>query len=365
MRHLATIRQIKEICPIEGADKIEVAVVDGWECVVAKADGYKMGDKVVYIEVDSILPATEQFEFMKKYRYRVKTIKLRKQISQGLIIPFSSVSSNHEVGDDVTEELGITKYDPEAQKEQSFYKVLGSSNKIPWWVRKLSQYSKGRWILTNIFHRKITKYFPSWIKKTDEERIQNLPRLVRDIKAQHIGLGVTEKLDGTSATYFLYKGEFGVCSRNLWLISEDDSPYWEMAKKYHLKEVLQNMADEFGVGKVVLQGEIVGEGIQKNPLKQTDRKLYLFNVILDDKRIAQCNWSMVKSEGFKNIPEVPMLFYLGFSENQSIQEIVTGLAGEKSVINPKLQREGVVCRNYDKFISFKILNPEYLLKHEE
>lgn len=88
MRKLATIREIKDIQPIEGADRIEVATVDGWQVVIKKGE-FKVGDKIIYIEIDSIVPEREEFEFLRDRKFRVRTIKLRKQISQGLIMPLS------------------------------------------------------------------------------------------------------------------------------------------------------------------------------------------------------------------------------------------------------------------------------------
>ena len=135
MRHLATIRKIKELRPIPNADRIEVAIIDGWECIVNKADGFKVGDLIVYIEIDSVLPDKPEFEFMRKYKFRVKTIKLRGQVSQGLVLPLSILGTNpYGEGADVTETLGIKKYDPEAAQEKVWWQKLVVQNKVefPW-----------------------------------------------------------------------------------------------------------------------------------------------------------------------------------------------------------------------------------------
>ncbi|MBQ9247308.1 MAG: hypothetical protein IJ171_01830, partial [Ruminococcus sp.] len=110
-RALAHVEQIVDIQPIPDADKIEVATVLGWKVVIAKADGFKVGDKVVYIEIDSKVPDRPEFEFLRDRKFRVKTIKLRGQYSQGLIVPLSILGSgNYNVGDNVTDKLGITYY---------------------------------------------------------------------------------------------------------------------------------------------------------------------------------------------------------------------------------------------------------------
>jgi RNA ligase (TIGR02306 family) len=120
MRYQAHVEKIISIAPIPDADRIEKATILGWEVVVQKKDGFKLGDLVVYIEIDSLLPDNANFEFMRKYKFRVKTIKLKNQVSQGLVIPISMLPNNIQVkeGMDVSEILGITKYDPEGDKEK-------------------------------------------------------------------------------------------------------------------------------------------------------------------------------------------------------------------------------------------------------
>ena len=116
-RQLASIRRISDIRLIAGADRIVVAQVDGWECVVQK-DEFHVGDRVVYIEVDSVVPERPEFEFLRDRKFRVRTIKLRGQVSQGLVLPLSILpTGNYEDGADVTDVLGVTKYDPQAQQE--------------------------------------------------------------------------------------------------------------------------------------------------------------------------------------------------------------------------------------------------------
>ncbi len=206
-RKLASVRVINDIQKIPEADMIELAIVDGWKVVVAKNVGHKIGDMVIYCEIDSFLPIKEEFEFLRKSSYkkmgdqegfRLKTIKLRGQVSQGLILPISVLNptdTNIYVtpfeGLDVTEMLGIVKYEPPIPAE-----LAG----------------------------KVKGLFPSFIRKTDEERIQNLASEYELFKTQNkegVKFYVTEKLDGSSATYYFKDGIFGVCSRNLELLETE------------------------------------------------------------------------------------------------------------------------------------------------
>jgi len=193
-RKLASVQKIREIRPIEGADAIELAIINSWQVVVAKNVGHKVDDFVVYCEIDSFLPIREEFEFLRKSShkkmgdqegFRLKTIKLRGEVSQGLVVPIHVLpllEMVHE-GQDVTEMLGIVKYEPPVPAQ-------------------LAGKAKG--------------YFPGFIRKTDEERVQNLTKEYEEwkITGSH-KFYATEKLDGSSSTFYVRDGDFGVCSRNL------------------------------------------------------------------------------------------------------------------------------------------------------
>lgn len=369
MRHLATIRKIKELRPIQNADRIEVAIIDGWECIVNKADGFKVGDLVVYIEIDSVLPDKPEFEFMRKYKFRVRTIKLRGQVSQGLVLPLDILPTNItliiEEGRDVTEILGIKKYDPEAAQEKVWWQKLAVQNKVvfPWWLKpfKRIKFVREWWINK---HKTIDD-FPDFIKKTDEERIQNMPHLFDRIKYGEIPLTVTEKMDGTSATYFLKDGKFGVCSRNKWLIKEDDSPYWQVAKKYNIEQVLLNLAG-FGSHEhlYVLQGEIIGQGIQGNKYHLSGLMFMPFNLIIDGKRMKYND--MKEYLEFTSLEPVPLLQKeLVIPKPWEISDLVNYTRGISKHRDGVEQREGIVCRNEHHNISFKVINPDFLLKEGE
>jgi len=353
-RKLASVQKILEISPIEGADRIEVATVLGWQCVVAKKDNFNVGDLVVYFEIDSILPDLPMFEFMKDRKFKVKTIKLRKQISQGLVMPLSILPDKKwKEGDDVTEILKVTKYDPQSEQEERERNIKKS--KLEKWLRKQKWYKK-------LFPKK-RDGFPNWIKKTDEDRIQLFPNYYyhwKDLK-----FIVTEKVDGQSLTVFIVKNkklffrnniEFGVCSRNLKLNKPNHSSWWTVAKYARLKEKLLYIKFD---KTIVLQGEILGQGIQGNKYKIGGYELYVFNLIIDGVALDSLKAKEILDP--LNIKFVPIL-EKDFSLLPTMQEMVDYAKG-KSMLFDTL-REGLVLRNYEKNVSFKVINPEFLLKND-
>lgn len=332
-RKLASIRKIGELSPIEGADKIEVATIDGWKVVVAKDVNHKVGDLVVYCEVDSFLPIREEFEFLRKSSYkkmgdqegfRLKTIRLRGQLSQGLILPIHILpfGETFHKGQDVTEVLGIVKYEPPVPAELS---------------------------------GKVKGLFPSFIRKTDEERVQNLAKEYQEYQAtsKH-KFYVTEKLDGSSSTFFLKDGVFGVCSRNLELLETEGNTFWKVARELKLEELMS------GVGfNICLQGELIGEGIQGNPYKikgQTVRFFNGFNIDTQENIPFLEFVELVQKMGLKTVPILDFDF--------TLPETIDGMleyADNKSELNSNFDREGVVVRSYDRTISFKSISNKFLL----
>ena len=205
MRKLASIQKIVDIQPIEGADKIERLTVLGWHIVASKTENHKVGDLVAYIEPDSKMPEIPMFEFLQSKKYIVKTIKLRGQISQGLVIPLRELEKNFNIdisklkeGDDITELLGIKKYDPEAEAENMVVS-MESKNPIHKFLMKYKWYRK----LYYKLNPKPEKGFPSWVKKTDEDRIQTIPNKFQEYVDKKIWFDSTEKLD-RSIFYLLH-----------------------------------------------------------------------------------------------------------------------------------------------------------------
>lgn len=361
MRKLATIRTIANIRPIPDADRIEVAEIDGWEVIISKQDNFSTGDKVVYIEIDSKMPRTPEYDFLKSRKYVVKTIKMRGQISQGLVLPLAVLpSGDYKVGDDVTTILGVTKYDPEAEQENA---IISENKKTKNPIIKFLM--RFKWFRKIFLKPSEKDAFPNWIKKTDEERIQNMTSLFERLKIDKTVLSVTEKVDGTSATYFLRrvkpnKYEFGVCSRNKRLITEDDSYYWNVARKFKIKEVLETLIGN--LDWIVLQGEITGEKVQGNkyPMDGGER-FWAFNLISPEGKLT--TEEMQRTLLHYGIYTVP-IFESGFviPEDWKISDLVQYVQG-KSQIYPR-EREGCVFRNIEQNISFKCINPEFLIKND-
>ena len=335
-RKLASIRVINNIQPIEKADKIELVTVSGWNVVVAKEVGHKVGDHVVYCEIDSFLPIKEEFEFLRKSSYkkmgdqegfRLKTIKLRGQVSQGLILPmsvFGDFSWTAYEGLDVTNRLGIVKYEPPIPAELSG-KVKGG--------------------------------FPSFLHKTDEERVQNLVKEYGEYKFTSTHqFYMTEKLDGSSATFYMNEGEFGVCSRNLELLETEGNTFWKVARELDLENKLKDK------GNICLQGELIGEGIQGNPYKIKGQTVHFFNGFDIDKqtRLGINEFLVLLDE--MELVSVPIL-----DVAMLLPDTVTGmleLAEGKSRLNDKTEREGVVVRSLDNTISFKAISNKFLLSEK-
>lgn len=354
MRQLATIQQIADVQPIPGADAIEKVRVNDWWCVAKKGE-FNTGDICVYHEVDSLVPMHGPYEFLSKGSspktifvdgvgytgYRLKSIRLRGQLSQGLALPLSALPAvaeafngqEIEIGRDVSPLLGIVKYEVP----------------IP---ASLAGVMKGA--------------FPSFIPKTDEERIQNMG----DVVINHINepFYITEKLDGSSTTYYKKDGDFGVCSRNWELQDTEDNTLWEVARSLKLPEC---MPDNFAI-----QGEMVGPGIQGNPLKLNGPTFFAYNVFdiengeylnIDD----MLDW-FARYKVFVSI--VPILGKNKILPN-SIEDIIA-MADGPSVLNTFAKREGLVIRPMQEQketirgqagqrFSFKVISNDYLLTQEQ
>ena len=351
-RKLASIQVISELHPIMNADAIEVAKVLGWYAVIKKDEGFKAGDKVIYIEVDSVLPEIDTFSFMAPYHYRVRTIKLRGQVSQGLVLPMSLLpEGEYPVGMDVSTILDIKQYDPPIPVD-----MVGIM--------------KGP--------------FPGFLPHTGETRAQSIPEILKKYKG--VMCHATEKIDGTSITIYRHNDDYGVCSMNMEFMP-GENPYCKTAMKYGLPNSLKR-----GYNKICLQAEMYGSGIQKNryDLPPGERRLAFFNyfniqsysysdleALKSQLRSLQGSVPAIRSTtpGAPYIKppllETVPIVHTDFELPDDINELVA-MAKGPSMINPKIQREGIVIRPVHEIVdpafgrlSFKVLNPDYLLKYDE
>lgn len=379
-RALAYIVTIDEIRPIEGYDRVEYARTNGWWCVISKNDNLNVGDKCVYFEVDSkVNAADERFAFLEKRNYKIKTQKMCKVISQGLLMPLSLFPElgDADINTDVTDALKVTyaieednarkgKGDPDAK-----YKSMAARHKNIFkkpWAKWMMRRAWGRKIMFFFFGKKKDnpRGFPTFVSKTDEERVENQPWRIGDGKTYL----ATEKLDGTSCTYALErkgknKFEFYVCSRNVRQQDEkqecyhDHNIYWDLAFKYNIEQHLKDFLNEFPCLKwVCIQGEGVGS-VQGNPLKLKEDDLYIFNFKESEtgRWPSQTGKEQVEKWGMKWVP------ILGEVQMPDTMEELKELATGKSVVNPDVIREGIVYRSLDGSDSFKNVSREYLLKH--
>lgn len=357
-RRLASVREVKEIWPIEKADAIEVAVIDGWECVVKKSDNFKVGDKVVYIEVDSIVPEKPEFEFLRERKFRVRTIKLRGQVSQGLVLPISYLGEGKfKLDQDVTKLMGITKYDPELQAELKV-KAPEPKSKV---VKYLIKYKWFRKLRKKFVAPAYTR-FPEWISKTNETRIQNLYRKFEYFRTSGEKFIATEKLDGQSGTFAMEKKHTYLFSRNLGVSKRGSSNYARVFKSHNIEDFLRSLKEHHKATRVFIQGEICGPGIQKNKYQLKELKYFVFNIFVDGKRLSykDTREELTRNEVFLDM--VPVAAEdLVFPE--TIKELVEMSKGQSQLL-PR-RREGLVIRTKEYTFSFKVINPDFLLEIEK
>ena len=359
-RKLASVQTVTELRPIEGADRIELASVLGWH-VIVKKDEFKAGDKCVYVEIDSVLPEQPQFEFLRSRGFRIRTMKMRGVLSQGIAFPLSILPpGDYFEGDDVTEVLGVTQYEPAMDVERP------AKERPPKHPKAAKFLMRFKWYRDRL-DKKQSRAFPDFIGKTDEVRIQSAPFLLED-KTPYI---VTEKLDGQSGTYALVyhkrrlpflkpKEEYIVCSRNVRLFSRDDSNYWRVSDEYRIRDALRRLQKRFGTEWVAVQGEIIAPNVQKNKYGVLSPMFFVFNVITPFGRLGSVEAE--KEAGKVGLSFVPILDE-DFRLPDTVDEMVKYADGV-SMINAT-PREGVVVRSADGRISFKAVSNEFLLKWKE
>ena len=380
-RELAYVVRINKVEPIEGYDRVEYAHINGWGCVVPKG-AFKEGDLGVYFEIDSKCPAVEPFLFLEKRKYHIKTQKMCKRISQGLLMSFADFgweNDKYKEGTFLTKELGITYYEPEDNARKSNagvdkYKKMAQRNgklfsKQPF--RWLMKRSWGRKMLFVFFGKKRDKRgWPSWVKRTDEERIENMPYILEN-KDPWIA---SEKLDGTSTTFTMKRKLFGrydfyVCSRNVVFDKPDKkcfydtNVYLEMAEKYDIEKKMAKMLKMFPNAEwITLQGETYGGNIQKRDYSTNEHRFAGFNFITSN----EGRWNSAKAAKFMNefnIHWVPILDEI-YVLPDTIEDLRAYVHSEPSTVDG-LIKEGIVFRSQDGSMSFKCVDPEYLIKYHQ
>ena len=404
-RELAYVVTIDGILPIEGADRVEQAVVGGWHIMVRKGQ-FEPGSAAIYFEIDSRVPETEPFKFLEAKNYKIKTQKYfkGKVISQGLLMaaedfgwtiqvePLGGVRTEIIIDDKgkahypddesrfLTEKLGVTYAVDEDNTRKAAsadkYKKMAQRN------GKLFSHQPFRWLMKRDWGKKLLFLFfgrkkdkkgawPAWIKKTDEERIQNMPWILEN-KNPWVA---TEKIDGTSTTFAIKRGkkpfekdEFYICSRNVVFDTPDKGCYYdtnvytEMAQKYNIKEVLTTLLAIFPCADyIIIQGETYGAGIQKRDYSKKDHDFMAFNLIMSHTG----RWNTVDMEELLkkyNIPCVPIVND-NFILPDTVDELLDYATGA-SIVDGKM-REGIVFRALDGVQSFKAVSNEFLLKYHQ
>lgn len=381
-RKLAHIERIDWIKNIEDADAIELVGVLGWQIVVAKKDNFKVGDLAVYIEIDSIVQDKPEFEFLRNRKFRIRTIKLRGQISQGLILPVDYLKDNNkfwakgigffgEIGDDCTEALGITKYLSPSEREDladEQRKIALERNRIKKYMMRYS------WFRRLFLSKKQKSNFPYWVNKTDEERVQNLgDKFIQEHADKYVY--VTEKIDYQSGTWTSkevprYSGWIGklipvkkvlfvVASRNL-QTNDKESLYWQIAKKYNLESICKTYPG------IIIQGEQGNSKVQGNKYSLSEPKMWVFNIITPLGK--HFNYAEIQAFCHKNnLDIVPLIGFYKMSDiGSTVSEFVEFAKGKSTLAN--IHREGVVIRcieSGNKLLSFKAINNDFLLKYSE
>jgi RNA ligase (TIGR02306 family) len=343
-RKLASIRQVSEIRPIEGADRIVVAQIDGWQLITQK-DNYQPGDLCVYFEIDSFLPVEERFEFLRKAcfkstknlgdGFRIKTMKMRGELSQGLSLPLRDFPECQALpeGTDVTDLLKVQKYE-----------------------KPIPSHLQGR----------IRGNFPSYIRKTDQERVQNLTKRLQ--KHADERFEVSLKLDGSSCTiYKNYEGIVGVCSRNLDLKEpeegEEQNTFWKVARTSNVLKLVEDFNKP-----VAFQGELMGPGVQHNRENLDDHYLYIFDIWdIEGQRYLRPDERRSFMDTVPSIKHVPIIYHDVVLKNllhsERIYDDILKLAERPSINHPIA--EGIVFKSLDSDFTFKAINNQFLLKEKD
>lgn len=342
-RKLASVQRVLEVLPIQGADAIEAVRINGWQCVVKK-NTFAVGDRGVFFEIDAVPPDLAQYRFLwavkgvasaegqRPEKFRIRTMTLRGCLSQGLFLPLREVDLGDDVpdGEDVSERLGVAKYDPPMPQGAG----------------------------------ELRAPFPSVVPRTDEERVQSSPGVLDELRGHPYV--ATLKCDGTSATFLIdpADGSFHACGRN-WSIREGDNVYWHIARREGIEAKLRAWE-----GRYALQGEVCGPGIQKNRLALTAPALFVFSAYdLAEHRFLDhdATRALVAELGLTAVPVVEE----GEAFAHDLRSLLALAEGRYS--GTRNEREGIVVRARREMfsatlqgrLSFKAISNRYLLAEKD
>lgn len=372
MRKLASIQVISDIKPHPNADSLELAIILGWQVVVKKGE-HKVGDKVVYIEVDSILPQRPEFDFLAPKKYRIRIIKLRGERSEGIIFPLSILpKTNYDVGTDVTKELKVEKFLTKEERRDRVVREVKPKGLVQKILKLLGLFNTPLGYKVRGLVLPDWQWFPKYVSKTDETRIQNKPQVLSD------GLYylITEKIEGTSATYGIdEKNKVTVATRNYAITPKriktdpDLQRYVKVAESLGILEKLPVWKKELGAKTMALQGEMVGPGITGNIYGLTEDDFYLFNLVIDGRNYSVHNGDKAELID-KVIKRVPVLGSFHADGKTTVDAILDAATFSSKIDNTTdTLAEGMVLRAFNErgqlASSFKVVSPEYLLKKDK
>jgi len=340
-RKLARIVRIDSITAIRKADSLECAHIGGWPVVVRKDENYVAGDRAIYLELDTFLPEGNpawQFlvdklpaEFNGRVGHVLRTMTLRGQVSQGMLVKLPADLKDAPLGQEVTDYLGVCKFEEPLPPD-----LLG----------------------------KARGYRSSLVPSTDEERVQNLDEELKEwtqAPAGELVWEMTEKVEGNACSFALLDSEFHVLSSQVDYLESDDIPHWIVARRYKVEEILRA---HFGDRQVVLQGELVGPGIEGNIYRLTEYDFYLFRVY----DVATGSWmspaqrhAFAREVGIPHAPVIDEAFE--FKPGMGPAELLA-MADGPSAINPTRRREGVVYKGVNHKLRFKVVSNKYLLNEK-
>ena len=347
MRKLASVQRVYQIDPIEGADRIELAHVLGWQCVVNKGQ-FKPMDLGVYFEIDSFLPIREEFEFLRSSSYKktnimgegfkLRTMKFKGNISQGLLLPLSSfpeISTDIEIGTDVTELLGVKKWEIE-EVATTGGTVIGT--------------------------------LPMDVPHTDENRVQNVPDLIQDFA--NLEYYITTKMDGSSHSVSIDENGFHVTGHNYEYKDDGKSSFYELVKRDEIEDKVKEYAKNHNINLFTIQGELCAPGIQKNRLKLQRPEWYVFTVRINGERVGLNHMEAVCKEIGLNMVPVEEVGYDLPSKYPTVESLLERADGEYPRGGKK---EGIVIRPTEPIfnerisasLSMKVVSNKYLLKTDD